>query len=158
MLKQITIKLIRKIVGCRTFPLREMRAEIFRCLLRWWEHCQPRQEYFRRDEVWLVSFLWLLSSIFSLNWNCLSYSKTRFFSQPRDSSDRPSFIWWRLVKSKFNYFLKFRWHDPIGLWYIISHFYYSNWEGLHKVKISPAIPPTWWDRGKGGDESWIKFF
>ena len=68
------------------------------------------------------------------------------------------FVWREIAQAvapreiKIQLFLKFRWHDPIGLWYIISHFYYLNWEGFHKVAGGERG-----DGGRGGDRNWIIF-
>ena len=99
----------------------------------------------------LVSFLWILSSIFRLNWNCLSYSKTRLSSLTQRIPCQV--ITHKVVRCeiKIQLFLKFRWHDPIGLWYIISHFYYLNWEGFYKIKIiRPVMLGLACREGKGG--------
>ena len=68
---------------------------------------------------------------------------------------------------KIQLFLKFRWHDPIGLWYIISHFYYSNWEGFQGEQLwrggEGYFPPwPWWKveghRGMGWGQELNNFF
>ena len=66
------------------------------------------------------------------------------------------FLWQVIVHAvacceiKIQLFLKFRWHDPIGLWYIISHFYYLNWEGLHKMKSFERVTRVGKARGREG--------
>jgi hypothetical protein len=59
--------------NCLKWFLRLNYSKHTKCLL-WWV-----KQRFGLDGVWSV-FLWVLSSIFKLNWNCLSYSETRFFS------------------------------------------------------------------------------
>ena len=154
MLKQITIKLIKKIVGQQSF-VGSYKWELGLLGVYWDDENHGRHISSQmRSGQFFVTFVIHLQSkleLFILQQNAVLFLTARFF--------------WQVIlhevarwEIKIQLFLKFRWHDPIGLWYIISHFYYSNWEGLHKVKSSLAIPPTWWDRGKGGNESWIKFF
>ena len=123
-LKQITIKLIKKIVEQWIFGFCKWDPGF------WGVYWDDERNGQMRSGQFFVTFVIHLQSkleLFILQQNAVLFLTARFFWQVIPHLVAPCEI-------KIQLFLKFRWHDPIGLWYIISHFYCSNWEAQLKVK------------------------
>ena len=103
------------------------------CLLGWWreKHEEKSLDLAKMGSgqffVYFVIHLPFKLELFILQQNAVLFLTARILWQAIPHKVARCEI-------KIQLFLKFRWHDPIGLWYIISHFYYLNWEGLHKMK------------------------